>query len=94
MNRTLAFNQSSGVAQSSSTSCPSKLSNHIPFTRINHRAQTHKANKQATKNNTSIKRKALKEHTKGYARFYGYASARNAENGTRVETIGRLLSNN
>jgi hypothetical protein len=33
--------------------------------RINHRAQTYKADKQATKNNTSIKRKALKERTKG-----------------------------
>jgi hypothetical protein len=32
--------------------------------RINHQAQAYKANKQATKNNTPIKRKALKECTK------------------------------
>jgi hypothetical protein len=32
--------------------------------RINHRAQAYKANKKATKNNTPIKRKLLKEHTK------------------------------
>jgi hypothetical protein len=32
---------------------------------INHRAQAYKANKQATKNNAPLKRKTLKEHTKG-----------------------------
>jgi hypothetical protein len=32
--------------------------------RINHQAQAYKANKQATKNNRPIKRKALKECTK------------------------------
>jgi hypothetical protein len=32
--------------------------------RINHREQAYKANKQATKHNTPIKRKALKERTK------------------------------
>jgi hypothetical protein len=38
--------------------------NHVRSMRINHRAQAYKANKQATKNNTPIKRKALKERTK------------------------------
>jgi hypothetical protein len=30
-------------------------------------------------------RKDLKECTTGYARFYGYANARNAESGTKVK---------
>jgi hypothetical protein len=34
-------------------------------------AQAYKANKQTTKNNTPIKRVALKERTKGYARLDG-----------------------
>jgi hypothetical protein len=34
-------------------------------------AQAYKANKQTTKNNTLIKREALKERTKGYARLDG-----------------------
>jgi hypothetical protein len=33
--------------------------------------QTYKGNKQTNKNNAPIKTKTLKEHTKGYARFYG-----------------------
>jgi hypothetical protein len=42
------------------------FSDNVPFTQINHRAQgyTKQTNKQ-TKNNTPVKRKALKEHTKG-----------------------------
>jgi hypothetical protein len=56
---TLAFNQSSDVAQNSSSSYSSKLSNHVHSMHINHRAQayTKQANKQATKNNTLIKEK-------------------------------------
>jgi hypothetical protein len=42
----------------------SQFSNNVHSTRINHWVQTCKANKQAkTKNNTPIKRKALKERT-------------------------------
>jgi hypothetical protein len=39
-----------------------KLSNSVPSTRINHRAQAYKAT-STTKNNAPIKRKALKERT-------------------------------
>jgi hypothetical protein len=57
-------------------------------------AQAYKANKQETKNNTPIKRKTLKERTKRYVRFYGYASARNIENGAKLESIVKSLTNN
>jgi hypothetical protein len=42
-NHTLAFNQSGVVAQSSSTSCSSNLSNHVHSMSINHRARTYEA---------------------------------------------------
>jgi hypothetical protein len=59
---TLAFNRSN-VAQNVLTSCSSKLLEpHSLY--AYHQAQAYKANKQATKNNTPIKRKALKERTK------------------------------
>jgi hypothetical protein len=63
---TLAFNQSSDVAQSSSSSCSPKLSNNVPSTRINHRAQAYKANAQVQLRTIhQSKEQLLKERTKG-----------------------------
>jgi hypothetical protein len=53
----------------SSSSYSSKLLEPHSFYSHQPSAQAYKANKQTTKNNAPIKREALKEHTKGYARL-------------------------
>jgi hypothetical protein len=60
---TLAFNQRA-VAQNLQLQALQSSSNGVHSKHINHRAQAYKADKQ-TKNNTPLKRKALKERTKG-----------------------------
>jgi hypothetical protein len=60
---TLAFNYRI-IAQNVFTSCSSKLSNHVYSTGINRQHKNTKQTNKRTNNNTPIKRKALKEHTK------------------------------
>jgi hypothetical protein len=68
---TLAFNQSSDVAQNSSSSYSSKLLNHVSSTCVKHKHKHTKQTNKHTKNKAPIKKEALKERTKGYARLGG-----------------------
>jgi hypothetical protein len=62
---TLAFNPESSCSEYSLLALQS-FSDNVHSTRINHRAQTYtKQTNKHTNNNTSIKRKILKDRTKG-----------------------------